>query len=163
MPTQLGGGIRKLDTVKMLLDSGIKRVILGTVAVEDPNLVKESCRNFGEAIIVSLDAREGRLATWGWRKETELRAFEFAKEMVQLGVKRLIYTDITRDGTLTEPNFKAIAEFKEAVGTPVIAAGGFAKLEHVKRLKEIGIEGAIAGRALYTGDLDLKQAILAAK
>ena len=137
----------------------MERVILGTAAVEDPELVKEACRKFRESIIVSLDAREGCLAIRGWRQETEIKTVEFARAMVQLGVRRFIYTDISRDGTLTEPNFAAIAGLIEAVKLPVIASGGVASLNHLKMLKKLGAEGAIIGKALYTGDIKLKQAL----
>ena len=103
IPTQLGGGIRQLETIKELLKAGVERVILGTAAVEDPKLVEEVCRRFNESIIVSIDTREGWVATHGWQQETRLGAIEFAKSMAKLGVKRFIYTDISRDGTLTEP------------------------------------------------------------
>jgi len=159
IPTQLGGGIRRLETVEQLLKAGIERVILGTAAVEDPKLITEACRKFSESIIVSIDAREGYISTHGWRQDTGLRAVEFAKSMVKLGVKRFIYTDINRDGTLTEPNFAAIFELVNAIGLPIIAAGGISSLNHLKMLKQLGVEGAIIGKALYTGDINLKQAL----
>ena len=155
----MGGGIRQLETVEQLLKVGIERVILGTAAVEDPKLVKEACRKFSESIIVSVDAREGYLAIHGWRQETGLKVIEFTQSIVQLGVKRFIYTDISRDGTLTEPNFTAIFELVTAIKLPVIAAGGISSLSHLKVLKQLGVEGAIVGKALYTGDINLKQAL----
>ena len=148
-----------MDTIKELLSAGIERVILGTAAVENPNLVEDACRRFGESIIISVDIREGWVATHGWRQETRLKAIEFAKSMVKLGVKRFIYTDISRDGTLTEPNFTAIAELIDAVSLPIIASGGISSLTHLKMLKQLGAEGAIVGKALYTGDINLKQAL----
>ncbi len=159
VPTQLGGGIRQLETIKQLLQAGIERVILGTAAVEDPKLVEEACRSFSESIIVGIDTREGWVATHGWQQETRLGAIELAKSMVQLGVKRFIYTDISRDGTLTEPNFTAIAELVTEIKLPVIAAGGISSLNHLRMLKSLGAEGAIVGKALYTGDINLKQAL----
>ncbi|MBA7605200.1 1-(5-phosphoribosyl)-5-[(5-phosphoribosylamino)methylideneamino] imidazole-4-carboxamide isomerase [subsurface metagenome] len=161
IPTQLGGGIRQLETIEELLKADIERVILGTAAVENPNLIEKACRKFRESVIVSIDAREGHIATHGWRQETELTAIEVAKSMVRLGVKRFIYTDITRDGTLTEPNFTAIAELIDAIGLPVIAAGGVSSVNHLRVLKKLGAEGAIVGKALYTGDINLKQALAA--
>ena len=161
VPTQVGGGIRQLETIEELLKAGVERVILGTAAVEDPRLVKEACRNFSESIIVSLDAREGYIATHGWRQETELRTIEFAKSLLRLGVRRFINTDISRDGTLTEPNFAAIFELVTAIRLPVIASGGISSLNHLKMLQSLGVEGAIVGKALYTGDIKLKQAIAA--
>jgi len=159
IPTQLGGGIRRLETIEELLKADIERVILSTAAVENPKLIEEACRKFRESVIVSIDAREGYIATHGWRQETELTAIEVAKSMVRLGVKRFIYTDITRDGTLTEPNFAAIAELIDAIGLPVIAAGGVSSVNHLRVLKKLGAEGAIVGKALYTGDINLKQAL----
>ena len=159
IPTQVGGGIRRMETVEQLLKVGVERVILGTAAVEDPELVEEACRKFSESIIVGVDAREGYLATHGWLQETELKALEFTRSMVQRRVKRFIYTDISRDGTLTEPNFSAIFEMVTAIKLPVIAAGGISSLNHLKMLKQLGAEGAIVGKALYTGDINLKQAL----
>jgi phosphoribosylformimino-5-aminoimidazole carboxamide ribotide isomerase len=159
VPVQLGGGIRDLETIKMLLKDGIERVILGTAAVEDPGLVIKACENFRESIAISIDAREGIVATHGWVKSTNQTAVALAKTMAQVGVERFIYTDINRDGTLTEPNFSAIAEMIEATGRPVIAAGGIATLNHLKMLKKLGAEGAIVGKAIYTGDINLKQAL----
>ena len=159
IPTQLGGGVRKLETIEQLLKAGIERVILGTAAVEDPELIKEACHKFSESIIVGLDAREGHIATRGWQRQTELEVVEFAKSMATLGIKRFIYTDISRDGTLTEPNFTAITELVETIRLPIIAAGGITSLTHLKILKQLGAEGAIVGKALYTGDINLKQAL----
>ncbi len=159
MPIQLGGGIRQLETIKQWLKAGIERIILGTAAVENSGLVEEACRLFGEYIIVSIDVREGLVATHGWQQETQLGAIELAQSMVKLGVKRFIYTDISRDGTLTEPNFSAIAELVDTIRLPVIASGGISSLIHLKMLKQLGAEAAIVGRALYTGDINLKQAL----
>jgi phosphoribosylformimino-5-aminoimidazole carboxamide ribotide isomerase len=159
IPVQLGGGIRRLETVEALLKAGIERVILGTAAVEDPHLITEACRRYRESIIVGIDARDGLIATHGWVKHTGLTALELAKSMVKIGVSRFIYTDIQRDGTLTEPNFSAIAEMIDTLGLPVIAAGGISTLNHLKMLQKLGAEGAIVGKALYTGDINLKQVI----
>ena len=155
----MGGGIRQLETIKQAIKAGVHRVVLGTAAVEDPQLVEETCRNFSEAVIVSIDAREGLIATRGWRQQMKIPALDFAKSMIKLGVKRFIYTDITRDGTLTEPNFTAIAELLDALTLPIIAAGGISSLLHLKMLKQLGVEGAIVGKALYTGNISLKQAL----
>jgi phosphoribosylformimino-5-aminoimidazole carboxamide ribotide isomerase len=159
VPVQLGGGIRELDTIRALLKSGIERVILGTAAVENPTLVREACQHFRESIAVSIDARDGTVATHGWVKGTGQDAVSLARAMAKAGVARFIYTDISRDGTLTEPNFSAIAEMIDSVGLPVIAAGGVASLNHLKMLKKLGAEGAIVGKAIYTGDINLKQAL----
>ena len=161
IPMQLGGGIRRLETIEELLKAGIERVILGTAAVENPELVKQACQKFRESVIVGVDAREGYIATHGWRQETELEALEFVKSMVRLGVRRFIYTDISRDGTLTEPNFTAITELIDAIRLPVIASGGVSTINHLNMLQKLGAEGAIVGKALYTGDIDLKRALAA--
>ena len=159
IPVQLGGGIRDIETVETLLKAGIERVILGTAAVENPALVVEACRRFNDSIIVGIDARGGYVATRGWVKDTEQTAVGLARAMAQVGVKRFVYTDITRDGTLTEPNIIAITEMIDNVGLPIIAAGGVCSLTHLKVLAKIGAEGAIIGKALYTGDINLKQAL----
>jgi phosphoribosylformimino-5-aminoimidazole carboxamide ribotide isomerase len=159
IPVEMGGGVRDLATIKALLKNGVERIVLGTAAVEDPALVIEACRHFRESVAVSIDARDGVVATHGWVKVTTRSASALAKTMAQVGVPRFIYTDITRDGTLTEPNFSAISGMIEALGLPVIAAGGIASLNHLKMLQKLGAEGAIVGRAIYTGDINLKQAL----
>ncbi|MFH0846978.1 MAG: 1-(5-phosphoribosyl)-5-[(5-phosphoribosylamino)methylideneamino]imidazole-4-carboxamide isomerase [Chloroflexota bacterium] len=159
IPIQVGGGIRSLETIEKLLKAEVERVILGTVAVEDPKLVRLACQSFQDSIIVSLDARDGYLATHGWQKDTQVSAVEFAQAMAKLGVRRFIYTDINRDGTLSEPNFSAIFELKNRVNLPVIASGGISSLNHLKILAKLGVEGAIVGKAIYTGDIDYKEAL----
>ncbi len=161
IPVQMGGGIRDLATMEDLLKAGIERVILGTAAAEDQDLIGEACRRFHGSLVVGIDAREGYVATRGWLKDTDQKAVALAEAMVELGVRRFVYTDIGRDGTLTEPNFAAIAEIIEALRVPVIAAGGIATINHIKMLDKLGAEGAIVGRALYTGDIELKQALKA--
>ncbi len=142
-----------------MLKAGIERVILGTVAVENPELIREACRRFSQAIIVSLDARGGYIATHGWHQGTELKTIDFAQSLLGLGVRRFIYTDISRDGTLTEPNFTAIYELITELRLPIIAAGGISLLSHLKILKQLGAEGAIVGKALYTGSINLEEAL----
>jgi phosphoribosylformimino-5-aminoimidazole carboxamide ribotide isomerase len=159
IPVQLGGGIRNIETIEALLKAGIDRVILGTAAVENPQLVSDACRRYQENIIVGIDARRGMIATRGWLQNTEFKAVELAETMAQKGARRFIYTDIERDGTLTEPNFSDISAFIDELKLPVIAAGGVTTLNHLKTLQKIGVEGAIIGRALYTGDIDLKEAL----
>ncbi|MFH0942151.1 MAG: 1-(5-phosphoribosyl)-5-[(5-phosphoribosylamino)methylideneamino]imidazole-4-carboxamide isomerase [Chloroflexota bacterium] len=161
VPTELGGGIRRLETVEQALKIGVERVVIGTAAVENPDLVTEACRRFGESVAVSIDARDGKLATHGWLKQTEIAATDFVRSMVRIGVKRFIYTDINRDGTLTEPNFSAIFELLESTRLPIIASGGISRLIHIKILKRLGVSAAIIGKALYTGDINLKQALAA--
>jgi phosphoribosylformimino-5-aminoimidazole carboxamide ribotide isomerase len=148
IPTQLGGGIRDLATIEKLLKTGVERVILGTVAVVNQSLVREALERFHESII-----------THGWLQDTGEVAMELAKTMVEMGARRFVYTDISRDGTLTEPNFSAVSEILDAVGVPVIAAGGISSINHLKMLSKLGVEGAIVGKALYTGDINLKQAL----
>ena len=162
-PIEVGGGIRSLETIKQLLDSRVGRVILGTVAVEKPELVREACRRFDEQIIVSIDAKDRLVATRGWLQKSQVTASELANRMADLGVKRFIYTDISRDGTLTSPNFEAIEEFLEQVCVPIIAAGGISSVYHLTRLAELGVEGAVVGKAIYTGDIILADAIKAVK
>ncbi|MBI2836184.1 MAG: 1-(5-phosphoribosyl)-5-[(5-phosphoribosylamino)methylideneamino]imidazole-4-carboxamide isomerase [Chloroflexi bacterium] len=159
--TQVGGGVRRMETVKELLKMGIDRVVLSTAAVEDPQLVSDVCRAFADSTIVSIDTRDGLVATHGWQQETGLTAIDFARSMARLGVKRFIYTDIARDGTLTEPNFSGFSELVNTIRLPVIASGGVATLTHVTMLKQLGAEGVIIGRALYTGDIRLKEALAA--
>lgn len=159
IPLQLGGGIRRMDTVEELLKLGINRVILGTVAVEDPTMVEEACRRYGEAIIISIDARDGYVSTHGWRRSSTVTAGELVERMAGLGVRRFIYTDIARDGTLSEPNFEALARLVSRTSLPIIASGGISSIEHLRRLSQIGVEGAIVGRALYSGEMDLGEAM----
>ena len=159
IPIQLGGGIRNIETVEKLLKFGIERVILGTAAVETPSLVAEACRRFRDSIIVGIDAREGNVATRGWIEYTGRTAADLALSMAEFGARRFVYTDISRDGTLTEPNFSGVSSIIETVKLPVIAAGGISSLHHLKMLNKLGAEGAIIGKAIYTGDIDLKQAL----
>ena len=159
IPTQLGGGIRDIKTIREVLKAGVERVILGTAAVEDSKLVENACYNFGDSVIIGIDAKDGKIAVRGWRLETELKATELAESMAKLGVKRFIYTDISRDGTLTEPNFTGIFEMVSTIRLPIIAAGGISSLNHLRMLKKLGVEGAILGKSLYTDKINLKQAI----
>lgn len=159
LPLQLGGGIRELGTIEALLSLGIDRVVLGTAAVLNPELVVEACRRFGDRMVVSIDARRGIVRIKGWRDRSGLKATQMAQQMAQKGVPRLIYTDISRDGTLTQPNFAALAELVSQVPLPVIASGGVSSLEHLSRLAALGVEGAIVGKALYAGSLSLPEAL----
>jgi len=159
IPLQLGGGLRSLEAIEQVLGFGVERAIVGTAAVADQALIREACRGFGERVIVSIDARGGFVASHGWKETTKVTASELMAEMASLGVKRFIYTDIARDGTLTSPDFRSIAQLVTETALPIIAAGGISSLEHVRRLAGLGVEGVIVGRALYTGALDLKQAL----
>jgi len=159
IPVQVGGGVRSLETIEQLLELGVGRAILGTVAVENPDLAEEACQRFGDQIIIGIDARDGRVATRGWLQQSTITAGELAARMVGLGARRFIYTDISRDGTLTSPDFEAVAELLSQVSVPVIAAGGISSVAHLTRLAALGAEGAIVGRAIYTGDVRLEEAI----
>ena len=159
IPVQAGGGIRTMKSIDKLIDAGVDRVILGTAAIENQGLIKESCKWFGNRIIAGVDARNGYVATRGWVKSSEVTAIELIKCMQSVGIGRFIYTDISRDGTLTEPNFEAVGELIAAVDAKIIAAGGIASIVHLRKLAALGVEGAIVGRALYTGNIDLKKAL----
>jgi phosphoribosylformimino-5-aminoimidazole carboxamide ribotide isomerase len=161
IPVQSGGGIRSIETIEQLFAAGVERAIMGTVAVEKPDLVREACQRFGDRIIISIDARDRLVATRGWLQKSEVTAGELAGKMIELGVTRFIYTDISHDGTLTSPNFEAIAEFLSQVSAPVIAAGGISSVYHLTKLAELGVEGAIVGKAIYTGDVKLSEAFKA--
>jgi phosphoribosylformimino-5-aminoimidazole carboxamide ribotide isomerase len=162
MPVQLGGGIRDLATIEMWLAKGIRRVILGTIAVRDPALVKEACRAFPGRIAVGIDAKGGRVAVEGWAETSELTAIDLARRFEDAGVSAIIYTDIERDGVLKGLNLPATAELARSTAIPVIASGGLASIEDVKALLTPEyrlLEGAITGRALYDGRLDAKAAL----
>lgn len=159
IPCELGGGIRDMETIQLCLQAGAERVILGTAAIEDRWLLTEACRRYGGAIVLGIDARNGRVATRGWKQQTEVKAIDLVREVTGSGLRRIIYTDIDRDGTLTEPNFSAIFELMQNTRLKVIASGGVSSLNHLKMLRQLEVEGAIVGKALYTGDLNLKQAL----
>lgn len=163
IPVQVGGGIRDIETAQAMLEAGADRVVIGTAAVKNPSLVSQLCRNYGsQRVVVAVDARDGRVLIEGWTEETSMEAEALGRRMAELGVIRLLYTDISRDGTLTEPNFLANADLVKSTGLAVQASGGVSSLEHIRRLTEVGVEGVIVGRALYTGDIKLAEAIAAA-
>jgi phosphoribosylformimino-5-aminoimidazole carboxamide ribotide isomerase len=157
---ELGGGIRQEEVAEELLRREVSRIILGTAAIENRELVKKLCQQFGEAIAISLDARAGKIAIHGWQKNTVIEVLPLSREMVDTGVKRFVYTDIKKDGTLTEPNFDMINRLLAEASVPVVVAGGISRLEHLRTLRELGAEGAIIGKALYTGDINLGEAII---
>ena len=168
LPIQLGGGIRDIDTIANWLDKGIDRVILGTAAVRDPDLVPEAARDFPGCIAVGIDARDGKVAIEGWAETSEMTALDLARRFEDAGVAAIIHTDIARDGLLEGLNLDATVELADAVSVPVIASGGLASIDDIKRLVEPAcakLDGAIAGRALYDGRLDAAEAlaIIAAK
>ncbi len=162
MPAQLGGGIRDLATIESWLARGIRRVILGTVAVRDPALVREACKAFPGRIAVGIDAKGGKVAVEGWAETSELTAIDLARRFEDAGVAAIVYTDIERDGVLKGLNLAATAELARATSIPVIASGGLASLDDVKALlapEYDRLEGAITGRALYDGRLDAREAL----
>ncbi len=161
VPVHLGGGIRDLNTARAAIDSGVSRIMLGTAAVEDADLISTLLGEIGnERVIVSVDAKDGRVALHGWLQGSDALATDLVADMAAKGVKRFLYTDISRDGTLTEPNFEAIGELAgQEAGIRLIAAGGIATVAHLQRLADLGAEAAIVGRAIYTGDINLREAI----
>jgi len=166
IPVQVGGGIRNLETIKRLLGEGVARVILGTSAVTNPKLVEEACTQYGEQIVLGLDAKDGLVATDGWEKKASKNFLELALEMKELGIKRVIFTDTSLDGTLQGPNLKSTRELAEKSGLKVIASGGVSSLQDIKNLmplEEMGVEGVIVGKALYVGNFRLEDALALAK
>ncbi|RWR28977.1 1-(5-phosphoribosyl)-5-[(5-phosphoribosylamino)methylideneamino]imidazole-4-carboxamide isomerase [Sinirhodobacter populi] len=162
VPAQLGGGIRDMATIERWLSKGLARVILGTVAVENPDLVREAARAFPGQVAVGIDARNGRVATRGWAEETDVMVTDLARSFEDAGVAAIIYTDILRDGAMTGPNIAATEALARAVSIPVIASGGVSSLADLTRLRDTGvIAGAISGRAIYDGALDLTAALAA--
>lgn len=156
---QTGGGIRSMETIEAYLENGVSRVILGTSAVKQPQLVKDAVAKYGDKIVVGIDAKDGMVAISGWEVKSEFGAIEFARKMQDLGVKHIIYTDISCDGMLSGPNLKAMEEMARALEIEVIASGGVSCLQDVKDLKNTGVSGVIIGKALYTGNLSLKEAL----
>lgn len=155
IPVAFGGGLRSLPSIKQVMETGVERAILGTAAVETPDLVKQACAHYGDRIAIALDARDGIVMTHGWKESSGESALDVACRMVNLGVQRIIYTDISRDGTLTEPNFDAISQLVASIGVPVVASGGISRAEQLVRLRNLGAEGAIVGIALYSGDITM--------
>ena len=162
IPLQLGGGIRTLEVIEEYLNLGINRVILGTAVCQQKNFLKEAALNFPDRILVGIDARNGKVAIKGWAEQTDLSAIELARRSEKEGAAAIIYTDIQRDGMLRGINLKATQVLAQSVSIPVIASGGVARLEDIKRLMPLtkdGVTGVIIGRALYEGKIDLKEAI----
>jgi phosphoribosylformimino-5-aminoimidazole carboxamide ribotide isomerase len=159
IPVQVGGGIRTLVAAEQLLDLGVARIVLGTAAVEDRSLLATLAGRWCGKVAVSIDALNGEVMTRGWRHPSSQRARDLAVDVVLAGAATIVYTDIERDGTLTEPNYTATADIVTAVSVPVIASGGVSQVEHLLRLQSVGVSGAIVGRALYTGALKLSDAL----
>lgn len=158
-PIQFGGGIRSLETVRQVLDMGVDRVILGTKAVDSPELIEELCAKYPGRVAVGLDQRAGKVAVKGWVQSSELSFIEVAKQVEKFKPRAIIFTDISRDGMLQGPNIDLLKELLEAVKVPVIVSGGIATLDDIKALSELPVEGAIIGKALYTGTISLSKAI----
>lgn len=159
IPIEVGGGIRTLEDTEKLLSLGVRRVILGSVAVENISLVEAAVKKFGDKIVVGIDARGGFVAVHGWEKSSAVKADELAKKIVAAGVKTIIYTDISKDGMLSGVNTKTFTELAKYSGAEIIASGGVKSIEDIRALKAAGIAGVIVGKAIYTGTLDLKSAI----
>ncbi len=160
IPVQLGGGIRDAGEARRLVDAGVDRVIFGTAAIEAPEEIQTAVEDIGsERVIVGIDAKDGIVQTHGWLEQSGVGAIELASLMVGRGVRRFIYTDTSRDGTMTHPNFAAVAEFQEYLRYPIVVAGGISSIEDLVELAKLGIEGAISGMAIYSGALDLQRAI----
>lgn len=164
IPIEVGGGIRDMERIEKLLSLGVNRIILGTVAVEKPELVKEACKKYSGKILVGIDAKNGFAATKGWVEVTQIKAKELALMMQGYSAAGIIYTDISKDGMLSGPNIEATREMVESLNIPVIASGGISSINDIKRLSEIkGLWGAITGKAIYSGSLNLREAIRLSK
>ena len=166
IPSELGGGIRDMQTIEAYLELGIDRVILGTIAKEKPSLVEEACKKFPGQIVVGIDAKDGLVAIRGWADVTEKKATEMAKEMEGFGVEAIIYTDIARDGMMQGPNIEATKTLAESINIQVIASGGLSTLDDIRRLIAIessGVTGVITGKAIYSGAIDLREAVALTK
>jgi len=162
IPAQLGGGIRDIATIEAYLSLGLSRVIIGTAAQRNPELVVEACRKFPGQIVVGIDAKNGMVAVQGWAELTNITAVDLARKFEDCGVSAIIYTDISRDGMMGGPNIEATKALAEAISIPVIASGGLSSLKDIKNLMAIeasGVTGAITGKAIYTGAIDLSEAI----
>ncbi len=159
IPIEIGGGIRDMHAVEKYLEHGVERVILGTAAIKNPDFVKEAVKEYGKRIVVGIDAKDGMVAISGWEEVSKVSALSLAKQMEQLGVATLIYTDIATDGMLKGPNFTAMQEMAEYVALDVVASGGVSSLKDLERLSKTGVEGAIIGKALYTGHIKLPEAV----
>lgn len=156
IPIQVGGGIRSIEAASKYLDAGIDRVIIGTMAVEEPEKIKELVEKYGPKIAVSVDCKGDKVAVKGWVEESDKNVYDFAKELKEMGVKTIIHTDIEKDGMLTGPNFEVLGKLQETVGENVIAAGGVQSMEDFYKLEELGLYGGITGKALYEGRINIE-------
>ncbi|HCW53052.1 MAG TPA: 1-(5-phosphoribosyl)-5-[(5-phosphoribosylamino)methylideneamino]imidazole-4-carboxamide isomerase [Clostridium sp.] len=163
IPVELGGGIRNFETISYLLDNGVSRVILGTVAIEDEELLKKAVDTYKEKIAVGIDCKDGKLCGRGWIEKSDLDYIDFAKKMEIIGVKNIIVTDISKDGTLMGPNVEMLKKLKESVNIDITASGGISNIDDIKELNKIGLYGAITGKAIYAKTLSLEEAIKVSK
>lgn len=159
LKVEVGGGIRTMQDIDFYMSSGISRVILGSVALKDPELVKKAVNAYGDKIAVGIDAKNGYAAAEGWTQTSDIYFTDLAKKMEQCGVKTIIYTDISKDGTLSGPNLEQLDEINNAVSCDIIASGGVTDIDDIKALKSLDLYGAICGKSIYSGSLDLKQAL----
>ena len=157
---QVGVGIRSLENVKSWIDAGVDRVIVGTAAIKNQEFLKMACEKYGKKIALSLDVRDGFLALSGWKKQTDILALDFVKKITQIGISRIVYTDINRDGTKTGPNIEDAIKFSKAINIPVVISGGVASIKDILDIKEkknSNIEGVVVGKAIYDGNINLKE------
>ncbi|HNX64365.1 MAG TPA: 1-(5-phosphoribosyl)-5-[(5-phosphoribosylamino)methylideneamino]imidazole-4-carboxamide isomerase [Oscillospiraceae bacterium] len=159
LKVELGGGIRSLDTVEYYLKNGISRVILGSIAVKNPEIVKDAVKNFGDRIAVGIDAIDGMAAAEGWLDKSEINYIDLAAEMVKVGVKYIIFTDISKDGTLSGPNLEQLEKLNKAVNADIIASGGIHTINDIIACKALGLYGTICGKSIYKGTIDLREAV----
>ncbi len=162
VPVQMGGGVRTLDSARRILEAGVQRVMLGTVAVRNPDIVRAACAELGsDAVVVAVDSKDGRVAISGWTSASDIQATDLVSSMMEAGVQTFLCTDISRDGTLTGPNYHLMSELVQVAGNGIIAAGGIASIDHLQRLVQTGVGAAVIGKALYTADIDLPEALAA--
>ncbi len=156
VPVQVGGGIRSLETVRAYIKAGVSRVVIGTAALEDENFLKEALKNFQANIVIGIDARDEKVAVSGWETETDVNYIEFAQQMEQLGVKTIVFTDISKDGTMQGPNLEQLQKINEAVDCTIVASGGIRNQADLDAVAELGITEAIVGKAMYEGTVKLR-------
>ena len=160
VPVQMGGGVRSLDSARAIIEAGVQRVMLGTVAVRDPQIVHDACDQFGsDAVVVAVDSKDGKVAVSGWTSASEIQATDLVASMMEAGVRTFLCTDISRDGTLSGPNYGLMRDLITVAGNGIIAAGGIAAISHLQCLSQTGVGGAVIGKALYTGDINLSEAL----
>ena len=162
VPVQMGGGVRTLDSARRIIEAGVQRVMLGTVAVRNPDIVRAACAELGsDAVVVAVDSKDGRVAVSGWTSASDIQAADLVASMMEAGVQTFLCTDISRDGTLAGPNYDLIRDLVQVAANGIIAAGGIASTNHLQRLAQTGVTAAVIGKALYTADIDLPEALAA--